>query len=133
MFVVPVTTAEVYAIKCKTPGHYYIGRTYRSDRTLREEEHTGGHVVWTRRHGIDRYVVRYEVPFAEMRQAENDLTAWFCKRYGYHGVRGGDFTFAKLAPGSKEPLPVPQWVFDIMASHGCGNLRERFGSTSRFD
>jgi hypothetical protein len=72
--------------------------------------------------------MQYEVPFDNMMQAENELTAWFAKRYGWHGVRGGDFTFAKLHPLTKDPLPMPDWVFERMAAYG--DLRQPFGTFS---
>ena len=113
-----MTYARVYVIKCKTPAHYYVGSSFRWPGA-REEEHSTGHCVWTCRHGIDRYVKKVVVPFGDMERIENEFTMYFCARYGWEGVRGGDFTWAKQRHG--QPIRPSEQTFFNMWRKGYGD------------
>ena len=113
-------TAEIYVIQCKTPGHYYVGSTYRG-HGFRHQEHMEGHCVWTKRHGFHRYVAKFRVPFEEMGARENEATMLMCQMHGWPGVRGGDFTWARQDRAGN-PIDPPETIFFNMEAKGFGDF-----------
>lgn len=109
MFTYPHTC---YVIKCKTPGYFYVGSTYREWFDRLQEHLNGGGCVWTRKHGVDRIVKIFRVHPHRSSQIENEMWMWYARRYGPSKVRGGDVTWSKG--------PLPAWV-----------LPEEFGGTRR--
>jgi hypothetical protein len=113
-------TAEIYVIKCQTPGFYYVGSSYRAPG-MRAQEQAEGHCVWTSRHGINRYLTKFRVPFEEMHARENEVTMFMCKRHGWRGVRGGDFTWARQDRAGN-PIDPPETIFFNMEAKGFGDF-----------
>lgn len=82
----------LYAIACKTPGHFYIGTTTRPWGVRLGEHIAGAYCKWTRRHGYRKVLWYREIDPKKQFILENEVTLWYMRRYGWEGVRGGDFT-----------------------------------------
>jgi predicted GIY-YIG superfamily endonuclease len=110
---------RVYVVRCKTPGHFYVGSTTRLPY-IREMEHREGYGShWTRKHGFDEMVFMVLVPPAACERLEDALTVWLQCRYGFRFVRGGKRTATSekklrrwLHPCMKTLLPT-----DVLPLH----------------
>jgi len=81
----------VYALKLKTPDHYYVGSTpvHRFEERMREHAVDFG-CKWTQRHGVDSLVGKFKCLECMSNDLEQEVTAMFVRKYGLRGVRGGD-------------------------------------------
>ena len=84
----------LYAIECKTPGHYYIGTTTRPWGVRLQEHITGTCCKWTHKHLFRRVLWYREIDPEKWKELENEATLWYMRRYGWEGVRGGDYVNA---------------------------------------
>lgn len=85
-------TCYAYAIALRTPGHFYIGTTTRPWGVRLEEHRQGKYCKWTSKHGFRKCLWYREIDPAKQFEIENEVTLWYMRRYGWQGVRGGDFT-----------------------------------------
>ena len=112
----PPTT--LYILECASPGKYYVGSTYRSKkkRFLEHLESETGGCKWTERYGAKRIIKSFPIPNEESTDIENSVTEFYCRKYGFENVRGGDFTYAQLDPDGV--CRIPEWVFFNLEAQG---------------
>ena len=110
---------RVYALKCKTPGYFYVGSTTRLPYVREAEHREGWGCDWTKKHGFDEMVLMMIVPRPICAALEDDLTVWLQCRYGYRFVRGGNRTATCekklqrwLHPSMRDLLPT-----DVLPLH----------------
>ena len=87
----------LYVLRLLPPNHFYVGTTTRwnFDERLREHLDGKGGSHWTKRHGVHSVVEHYLVPDGLASKLENSKTIELMRRYGWQGVRGGDYTYSK--------------------------------------
>ena len=91
----------LYVVKCKSPGRYYVGTTYRNKFTRFAEHFAGYGCKWTKRHGCDRIIKSFTVPLETASSLENDVWMYL----GPENVRGGDVTIVQRGTDS-----IPDWL-----------------------
>ena len=95
----------LYVVKCKTPGRYYVGTTYRNKFTRFAEHFAGYGCKWTKRHGCARIIKSFTVPLATASSLENDVWMYLARLHGPENVRGGDVTIVQRGTDS-----IPDWL-----------------------
>ena len=91
----------LYALACNTPNHFYIGTTDRTWGVRIDEHRRGDYCKWTRKHGFKRVLWYRAIDPRDQFVLENKCTLWYMRRYGWRGVRGGDFVYAQHDPDSE--------------------------------
>ena len=95
----------LYVLRLKPEGYYYIGITLRPFK-MRLQEHKGGFgSKWSSKHGFHSVVEEQVIPIHEASYREDQKTIEYMRKYGWQGVRGGDYTNSKEA-GSTWWLPA---------------------------
>ena len=84
----------LYALACNTPNHFYIGTTVRMWGVRLDEHREGRCCKWTHKHGFRRVLWYREIDPAKQFTLEDEVTLWYMRRYGWEGVRGGNFVNA---------------------------------------
>ena len=106
----------LYIIACDTPRHFYIGTTLRLKEKRFLEHFSKEGCAWTVRHGCKKVLKSFPVPKNRASALENEMLCFFCQKYGWQGVRGGDFTYSKLdKDGICRP---PEWAFKNLEIKG---------------
>ena len=95
----------LYVLRLKPEGYYYIGITLRPFK-MRLLEHKGGFgSKWSSKHGFHSVVEQQVIPVHEASYREDQKTIEYMRKYGWQGVRGGDYTHSK-EDGSTWWLPA---------------------------
>ena len=107
----------LYVIRCKTPGKWYVGTTYRQKQKRFDEHRAGYGCQWTARHGFGGVHKSMTIPMHKGSEYENDLWMHYARLYGPENVRGGDVTVCARGTDA-----IPDWL-----------LPEEFGGTRIVD
>ena len=88
-----VFRVTLYVLKLRKPGYYYIGTTTRPFPQRLAEHLDGGGCIWTSRYGLadDPVVEKYICKKGTASREENEVTERYMKKFGWKGVRGGDY------------------------------------------
>ena len=87
----------VYALKLRTPDHWYIGSTYRAWH-LRLAEHVEGYgSVWSQKHGFGSVHKKFTVPGHRANRMENETVLFYMRHVAkdWRNVKGGDYTWSR--------------------------------------
>ena len=104
MFNTPTT---LYVVECNTPGHYYVGTTYRLCEKRFKEHFEGWGCRWTIKHGCKRIVHKETVRRERASQLENEKWMELARIHGPTCVRGGDVTYVNFKCKTDE---LPGWL-----------------------
>lgn len=85
----------LYVLKLKKPNYFYVGTTIRALEARLKEHREGWGSKWSTRYGYDEVVESYEVDIAKASTLENQKVIEYMDKYGWRGVRGGDYTYAR--------------------------------------
>lgn len=85
----------LYVLKLETPNHFYVGTTIRALEARLKEHREGWGSIWSTRHGFHSVVESYEVPLCSASTLENEKVIEYMDRFGWQGIRGGDYTYSR--------------------------------------
>ena len=89
-------SCTLYVLRLNPPRHFYVGTTIRDfEKRLQEHCDGNGGSRWTKRHGVHSVVEKFVVPNGHASKFENKVTIDYMRRFGWQGVRGGDYTYSK--------------------------------------
>ena len=95
----------LYALVCKTPGHYYTGTTSRPLYVRLAEHRQGVACKWTQKHGFKRVLFSCTIPLNRCREFEADAWMYLARLHGPHNVRGGEVTVV-----DRHTDIIPNWI-----------------------
>ena len=105
----------LYVLRLNPPRHFYVGTTVQPFENRLKEHREGRGSIWTTRHGVHSVVEHYVVPKGWGSRLENAKTIDYMRRFGWQGVRGGDYTNCR--PGETWWLP-PEFQADGVSKFG---------------